>query len=116
MRDTKYDPFLPTTHRLEDRVWYTSTVMPMGGRVTLERMTCSPTDGVSDMSTTFLRVNINDKIVPLPYCNSGPGLSCPLEEFFSHVARRRIEVGEFGEVCGLDDDVGRITFLRQAHH
>ncbi|PYI03516.1 phosphoglycerate mutase-like protein [Aspergillus sclerotiicarbonarius CBS 121057] len=98
MRDTKYDPYLPTTHRVDDRVWYTSTVMPMGGRITLERMTCSPIDGVSDISGTFLRVNINDRIVPLPYCKTGPGLSCPLEEFVSHVDRRRVEVGEFGDV------------------
>ncbi|RAK96740.1 uncharacterized protein BO80DRAFT_428885 [Aspergillus ibericus CBS 121593] len=64
------------------------------------------------MSATFLRVNVNDKIMPLPYCKFGPGLSCPLEEFVSHVTRRRVEVGDFGDVCGLDD-VGRITFLRQ---
>lgn len=85
----------------------------MGGRVTLERMTCSPTDPVHSMNKTFLRININDKIVPLSYCKSGPGLSCPLMEFIGHVDRRRIEVGEFGDVCGLDGDVGGITFLRQ---
>ncbi|PWY75868.1 MFS general substrate transporter [Aspergillus eucalypticola CBS 122712] len=67
MRDGMYDPFLPGTHRAEDRVWYTSTVMPMGGRVTLERMACSPTDPGHNMNKTFLRININDKIVPLSY-------------------------------------------------
>lgn len=113
MKDEKYDPFLPVTHRAEDRIWYTSTVMPMGGRVTLERMACSPTDPAHNMNETFLRININDKIVPLPYCKSGPGLSCPLTEFVGHVDRIRVEVGEFGDVCGLDGDVGRITFLRQ---
>ncbi|GMF74204.1 unnamed protein product [Aspergillus oryzae] len=114
LKDPKYDPFLPTTHRVEDRVWRTSSVMPMGGRIVFERLTC-PTSSAKDPSgeEAFLRVNINDKIVPLPYCKSGPGLSCPLKEFVDHVERRRSEVGDFGEVCGLEKDVGYITFLRQ---
>ncbi|KAF7595014.1 acid phosphatase pho5 [Aspergillus hancockii] len=113
MRDPKYDPYLPTTHRATDRVWRTSSVMPMGGRIVLERLTCPVSAESSNDKNTFLRVNINDKNMPLPYCKSGPGLSCPLEEFVSHVERRRLEVGEFGEVCGLEGDAGYITFLRQ---
>ncbi|PYH91930.1 phosphoglycerate mutase-like protein [Aspergillus ellipticus CBS 707.79] len=112
MRDSKYDPSLPVTHVAQDRVWRTSAVLPMGGRVTLERMTCSSTGGRDE---AFLRVNINDKIVPLPYCRSGPGMSCSLAEFFGHVDRRRVDFGDFKAVCGLEGDVGRITFLRQEY-
>ena len=114
LKDPKYDPELPATYRADDRVWRTSSVLPMGGRIILERITCSSID--SDRKPdegTFIRVNINDKIVPLPYCKTGPGLSCPLDEFNGHVGRRNLEVGNFGEVCGLDGDVGRITFLKQ---
>ncbi|KAL4995567.1 histidine phosphatase superfamily [Aspergillus recurvatus] len=100
MEDPKYDPDLPTTYRADDRVWRTSSVLPMGGRIILERMTCSSTDRDRKFEgDTFIRVNINDKIVPLPYCKSGPGLSCPLGEFNAHVGRRNMEVGNFGEVC-----------------
>ncbi|KAF9884466.1 acid phosphatase pho5 [Aspergillus nanangensis] len=108
LKDGKYDPSLPTTHAVEDRVWKTSSVMPMGGRIVLERLSCS--SGTGDV---FVRVNINDRHVPLPYCNSGPGGSCRLQDFVGHVERRGREVGDFGEVCGLEGDVGRITFLRQ---
>ncbi|KAE8387504.1 histidine phosphatase superfamily [Aspergillus alliaceus] len=113
LKDTKYDPSLPTTHRVADRVWRTSSVMPMGGRIVLERLAC-PASSVEEPKgrEAFLRINMNDKIVPLPYCQSGPGLSCPLEEFVGHVDRRRSEVGEFGDVCGLKGDVGYINFLR----
>ncbi|PWY83454.1 phosphoglycerate mutase-like protein [Aspergillus heteromorphus CBS 117.55] len=98
LRDSKYDPSLPVTHVAKDRVWRTSTVLPMGARVNLERMTCSSEcGGDPDSEGTYIRVNINDKIVPLPYCKSGPGLSCPLAEFLGHVERRRGEVGEFKE-------------------
>ncbi|KAL4904624.1 hypothetical protein BDW74DRAFT_168238 [Aspergillus multicolor] len=99
LKDPKYDPHLPMTHRATDRVWRTSSVMPMGGRITLERMTCSSMNsGLGGEEGTFVRININDKIVPLPYCKSGPGLSCPLNEFTAHVARRNVEVGDFGEL------------------
>ncbi|KAL4898767.1 histidine phosphatase superfamily [Aspergillus ambiguus] len=106
LKDDKYDPDLPTTHAVPDRVWRTSSVMPMGGRIVLERMSCS--------SSAYVRVSINDRTVPLPYCQTGPGRSCPLREFAGHVERRRREVGEYGEVCGLEDvEEGGITFLRQ---
>lgn len=114
-KDTKYDPELPTTHVAKDRVWKTSSVMPMGARITLERLTCpSPTsDNQAQPSDIYVRININDKVKPLPYCRSGPGHSCPLAEFAGHVQRRGQEVGDFGEVCGLGSDVGGISFLRQ---
>ncbi|KAE8374873.1 phosphoglycerate mutase-like protein [Aspergillus bertholletiae] len=99
MKDSKHDPFLPTTHRVADRAWRTSSVMPMGGRIVLERLTCQASSVHNPSEEgVFLRVNINDKIVPLPYCRSGPGVSCPLKEFVNHVKRRRSEVGEFEEV------------------
>lgn len=112
-KDSKYDPALPTTHIAEDRVWRTSTVMPMGGRITLERLNCQSSTGSVDDEEFFIRVNINDGIVPLPYCRSGPGKSCPLKQFVEFVQQRRAKVGEFGDVCGLEGDVGRITFLHQ---
>lgn len=115
MKDPKYDPDLPTTHRATDRTWRTSPVLPMGGRIILERMTCSSTEGDAkgSKSDAFVRVNINDDIVHLSHCKSGPGLFCPLDEFNAHVRRRKLEVGDFGKVCGLDGDAGRITFLHQ---
>ncbi|KAL4958140.1 histidine phosphatase superfamily [Aspergillus filifer] len=98
LKDPKYDPSLPTTHRANDRIWRTSTAMPMGGRIILERLTCQTSSNGASRHGSFVRVNINDKIVPLPYCKSGPGLSCPLGEFSAHVVRRGREVGEFGEI------------------
>ncbi|KAL2003548.1 hypothetical protein VTN02DRAFT_3438 [Thermoascus thermophilus] len=116
--DPKYDPYLPTTHVATDRVWKTSSVLPMGARVAFERMACSPsTDPSSADDATaaehFIRINVNDGIVPLPDCDSGPGRSCPLDRFLERVRRRRAEVGDFEEICGLEGDAGRITFLHQ---
>ncbi|KAH8705585.1 histidine phosphatase superfamily [Talaromyces proteolyticus] len=109
--DPKYDPHLPVTHVAEDRVWRVSTVMPMGGRISFERLRCSGSDNVSN--GTYVRINVNDDIVPLPGCSSGPGESCPLEKFTARISRKREELGGFAEVCktsGLDTG---ITFLKQ---
>ena len=113
MKDPKYDPSLPTSHMAADRAWRTSSVMPMGGRIVLERMVCSSGGEGARDETPFLRTLINDEVVPLPYCQSGPGLSCSLKDFDEHVDRRRQEVGDFADVCGIEGDAGRITFLRQ---
>ncbi|KAJ9211710.1 hypothetical protein DTO166G4_6717 [Paecilomyces variotii] len=113
LSDQAYDPHLPTSHIAADRVWRTAAVLPMGGRVTFERLVCGSSAETSPSNNVFVRVNINDGIVPLSECSSGPGSSCPLTEFLHFVRRRKEEVGDFAEVCGLDGDVGRITFLRQ---
>lgn len=99
------DSHIPATHVVEGRVWRTSSVMPMGARVTIERLTCD--------RQPYIRVNINDRVIPLPYCKSGPGGSCALEDFAEFVRERKKEVGDFGEICGLEGHVGGITFLRQ---
>lgn len=99
---------LPTTHVVADRMWRTSSILPMGARVTLERMSCQ-----SGNDKSYVRVNINDRIMPLPFCKSGPGESCPLGRFVDYVYQRREKVGDFTEVCGLQGDTRSITFLHQ---
>lgn len=100
---------LPTTHIPSDRLWKTSSVLPMGARVTLERMSCSS----GEDEQPYIRININDRIMPLASCRSGPTGSCTLAEFIDYVQGRGEAVGNFGEVCGLEGHAERITFLRQ---
>lgn len=84
----------------------------MGGRIVFERMTCSPTKNKN--GGIFVRFNVNDGIVALPGCQSGPGHSCPLDHFMEHVKERGVLGGDFREVCGLGSEVAdRPTFLKQ---
>ena len=100
----------------------------MGGRVILERLACPASqncwsnapfypnhvycDPVRD--DYFVRINVNDGIMALPGCESGPGRSCPLDEFEERIKRRGEELGDFRNVCGLGNDAkDRITFLHQ---
>lgn len=106
---------LPVTHRADNRAWKTSQVTPMGGRVILERLSCpSAASGRSSSTEDYVRVNINDGIVPVPDCDSGPGRSCALPKFVEKIKNRGVELGDFREKCGLGDDMpDRITFLHQ---
>ncbi|KAL8908545.1 MAG: hypothetical protein Q9207_000755 [Kuettlingeria erythrocarpa] len=110
---------LPVTHRPHSRAWRTSQVVPMNGRIIFERLTCDTlpqsfpsTD--ANASERFVRVNVNDGVVAFPGCSSGPGSSCPLEDFLALVRRRGKNIGDFRQTCGLDEDApARITFLHQ---
>ncbi|TGZ82846.1 phosphoglycerate mutase-like protein [Ascodesmis nigricans] len=98
---------LPVTHVEARRKWKTSQVTPMGGRIILERMTCGDDE-------QYVRINVNDGIVALDGCDSGPGKSCPLERFKEYVEKSGKEAGDFREVCGLGKDAEEgIRFLRQ---
>ena len=100
------DKDLPITHIWEDRKWKTSQITPMGGRIILERMTCQ--------GEQYVRFNVNDGIVPLEACHTGPGRSCPLKDFEDYIKARGNKGGDFRTVCGLAADAAPgPTFLRQ---
>ncbi|KAL8958149.1 MAG: hypothetical protein Q9193_004735, partial [Seirophora villosa] len=113
------EEYLPVTRRAaSSRAWRTSQITPMNGRIIFERLTCNSASlntskGGADSGAAmehFIRINVNDGIVALPTCASGPGSSCPLKDFLTLVRRRGEEVGDFRTTCGLDADApGRIT-------
>ena len=122
---------LPSSHVPLNRTWRTSDTVPMGGRIILERLICPGPQYYWDHADygypnhrytstpkdeEFVRVNVNDGIVALPGCESGPGSSCPLNEFLARVEKRGKEVGDFRDVCGLGkngSDKEGIDFLHQ---
>lgn len=81
----------------------------------LERLTCIPAGSEDKTSREFyVRVNINDGIVPVPGCDNGPGGSCPLQKFAEKIKDRGAELGDFREKCGLGESMpDKITFLHQ---
>ncbi|RPB27592.1 phosphoglycerate mutase-like protein [Terfezia boudieri ATCC MYA-4762] len=106
---------LPIDEVYTNRRWRTSQIVPMGGRILLERMVCSADPSHDDSQAgVFIRFNVNDGIVALPGCDSGPGESCPLDKLMAHVAERGSMGGDFRKTCGLPEWApDRLTFLRQ---
>jgi acid phosphatase len=103
---------LPITQIAHNRRWRKSQVSPMGGRIIFELLSCRA--DAQAIPEKFVRLNINDGITAIPDCDSGPGNSCPLAEFAARTKKKGEEVGDFRELCGLDEDAaGRITFLDQ---
>ncbi|KAK4506870.1 hypothetical protein PRZ48_000603 [Zasmidium cellare] len=122
-------PHLPNSHELKDRAWRMSDVTPMGGRLIFERLSCPaevacwnnaqygyPNHIYCEPPTndTYIRINVNDGIVPIPDCQNGPGNSCPLEGFLERVEKRGEEIEPFHEICEVEEGMPRgITFLHQ---
>ncbi|KAJ6095346.1 histidine phosphatase superfamily, partial [Penicillium sp. IBT 16267x] len=81
---------LSPNYFIADRLWRTSSVLPMGARMIVERLTSS------DKNDIFIRININDRIVSLPFCRTGPGDCCSLENFLEYVNSQKGSFGDYG--------------------
>lgn len=109
-----------------------SDIIPQGGRVILERLACKADSnstlsekyplGFNNSLTYkdanvsyaknatvggngvdyYVRVVVNEAVAPLDECMSGPGLSCPLQEYSDYVDKR-IAGKEFSQVCNLTE-------------
>ncbi|RAK89675.1 3-phytase B [Aspergillus costaricaensis CBS 115574] len=56
-------------------------IVPMGGHLTIERLSCQAT-ALSDEGT-YVRLVLNEAVLPFNDCTSGPGYSCPLANYTS---------------------------------
>ena len=81
------------------RAWRMSDLIPFLGHVGMERITCDRNDA-GRPGEDFIRFVANTAPRPIPNCQSGPGASCPFEEFKKMVKRGAREYGDFHSVCG----------------
>ncbi|KAJ5094034.1 hypothetical protein N7456_009895 [Penicillium angulare] len=56
-------------------------IVPMGGHLTIERLSCNAT-AMSEKGT-YVRLVLNEAVVPFNKCQSGPGYSCSLDDYTS---------------------------------
>ncbi|KAK1141719.1 hypothetical protein N8T08_008817 [Aspergillus melleus] len=101
---------LSAKKRITNRLYASSRVNPMRGTIAFERLNCG--------DSTNVRILLNDAVYPLPSCNSGPGKSCPVEQYASYVSNQRKKYGSFASICGLEEkevsagDDGAVTFFQ----
>lgn len=113
---------LPTTHVKRDRKWRTSDLVPMAGRLVIERLNCRTPHG---RRYRDVRLFVNDGWVGWaaqgPRQSNGKGkgerVFVPQVEvgrFRDMVQKKKESFGGFREVCGLDEAVDEgIRFLHQ---
>lgn len=75
---------LPKDHIPKDNPYQQGQLTPMLGHVAFERMSCK--------GAAYIRILVNDTPVPIPDCQSGPGSSCPLDEFERYVDKHFVDI------------------------
>jgi acid phosphatase len=103
-------PPLAANSMNSSRIYVSSRNNPMRGTVTFERLNCS--------GELYLRLLLNDAVYPVPACRSGPGSSCPLDQYNDEVLAGKWEkAGTFESFCDLEEGSattspdGGITFF-----
>lgn len=79
--------------------WKTSLLVPMGTRFAVERLSCANTTD-PEVTEKYVRLVINDAVIPHDTCTSGPGFSCPIEEFVE-ISNSRLQ--DPISKCGIND-------------
>jgi acid phosphatase len=69
-------------------------IMPMQGHLTIERLNCNAT--AMSPAGTYVRLVLNEAVVPLNTCQSGPGYSCPLADYTSILKK---SLPDYGTTC-----------------
>jgi hypothetical protein len=93
----------PTDHINWTRAWRMSDLIPFLGHVGMEKMTCDRggalADGKGSGNKEYVRFIANTAPRPIPACQSGPGASCPFEDFKELIGEGAGKHKDFHRVC-----------------
>ncbi|KAK9455928.1 acid phosphatase [Dipodascopsis uninucleata] len=83
-----YNPPIPHVYRSGDLV-------PMGGRLIIERLSCKATTSYD--AGSYIRIVVNEAVIPYAKCQDGPGYSCPLSKYLDMIA----ELPDYKKACNV---------------
>ena len=93
-----------------NRLWKSSQIIPFLARVAFERLKCSS----NAYNGSFVRIILNSSPQPLKECSSGPGFSCPLEDFHQYIEQRSKLYKHFSKVCQIHNyTIDHFTFFQE---
>ncbi|CAI8501974.1 unnamed protein product [Hanseniaspora opuntiae] len=72
-----------------------SWIVPMGARIQLENYECG--------NSSYVRYILNDAVIPIPKCNTGPGFSCEVNDFYKYYDNRMSNITDFATACNITD-------------
>ncbi|EER36162.1 hypothetical protein CTRG_00902 [Candida tropicalis MYA-3404] len=94
---------LPTDYIPFPNPYVHSSIVPQGARIYTEKYQCEDDE-------SYVRYIINDAVVPIPKCATGPGFSCKLDDFEDYVNDRIGDI-DFVEQCGVNSSYpSELTF------
>ncbi|CAK7197879.1 acid phosphatase pho5 [Sporothrix eucalyptigena] len=88
---------LPLDHIPFPNAYNTGNIVPMGAHLTIERLACNATPVAPE--GTFVRLILNEAVVPFTGCQDGPGFSCSLSNYTSLVSA---SLPDFISTCGYN--------------
>ena len=97
---------LPADRVLEGRTDVASRYVSMWGTIGFERLSCAVDDAASAggrnvTEQRFVRIVLNNVVYLVLDCQSGPGRSCPLEQYAALLRRKQAVARGFATVCGI---------------
>ncbi|QLL31854.1 hypothetical protein HG536_0C00210 [Torulaspora globosa] len=95
------NPLNATYVPFRDHVFHKSWQVPMGARVYTQKFQCS--------NESYVRYVVNDAVIPIESCSSGPGFSCPEDDFYDYAASR-LQGLNFAAACDVTS-VSNVTSL-----
>ncbi|KAF8684927.1 histidine acid phosphatase family [Rhizoctonia solani] len=92
---------LPPNKIQNNRLFISSRINPMAGRIAFERMACT-----SKKPGIYVRIRVNDAVYPMSECQSGPGKTCPLAQFGQVIKAKVDKAGDFMTRQNVADGTG----------
>jgi acid phosphatase len=96
-----------------NRAWVSSYILPFLTNIAIEKLDCSarssPYNDVSNSSSTYYRVLVNDSPQTLPGCYDGPSESCSEDGLQSWLAERGAMFGGFSAACNTTGSYSNST-------
>ncbi|KAH3680305.1 hypothetical protein WICMUC_000372 [Wickerhamomyces mucosus] len=86
--------------------WKVSQLVPMGARLIHEKLQC--TDYSTNKTEDYVRILLNDAVIPIPDCQDGPGFSCPLDGY-KEVIDSNLGNTTYVEACGVNSTYPQYT-------
>lgn len=93
---------LPTDYIPNQNPYVHSQVVPQGARIYTEKYKCG--------NSSYVRIIVNDAVVPIETCSSGPGFSCEFSAYEEYI-NKRIGLLNYAKQCNLNASVPQeVTF------
>lgn len=92
---------LPSDYIPFPRSYVHSSMVPQGARVYVEKLKCG--------GESYVRFIVNDALIPIKACASGPGFSCELSDYENYI-NKRLNGVNYAKSCAIGNSSDSLSF------